>query len=82
MRTREGEIFNEELRDPSPVMARPTGKLLAVGTVGACPCGCGRPAGVILDTPMGAVVMTTWAEAEAAIRAIEASAVEQWGERP
>ena len=59
MQTKEGEIFNEELCDPT-VLARPTGKLLAVGTVGACPCGCGRPAGVIVDTPQGAVVMTSW----------------------
>ncbi len=82
MQTREGKIFSAALRDTPTALPRPTGKLLAIGTVGACPCGCGRAPGVILDTPMGAVVMTTWAEAEAAIRAIEASAVEQWGERP
>ncbi len=82
MRTREGEIFNEELRDPSPVMARPTGKLLAVGTVGACPCGCGRPAGVIVDTPQGAVVCTSWAEVEQVITSLRECATLQWGTKP
>ncbi len=78
--TPEGRRLARELAAPTP--RKHHGAILSVGNIPACPCGCGREDGVMVETPIGPCVLTSWAYVDQVIQQITTAAERQWGKRP